>query len=279
MNFSNIWQHPKTTIIGFLTALVTISTVLSQQGVTLGHVGTGTVVELVSAIAAALALGFAQDWQGAPKTAKTNAPQKLGVALLIILLLPTPFVTGCTSSQVNSVVSKINAFLPTAVSLLNEALTIYAAVGSTPQNAGQSQVYSALQIVETDLTALQKPLADYLAASASAQKQSAWTNVMAAVDTATTDADSLLQIAAVKDPESSKNGAIIVASIDAAVHVLDGYVSSTLTPAQVQARASARRLKLQSLVTHWSSQDRQMVSAKLGVPFGVALRNAEAAGF
>ena len=51
---SNAWKNPKTSAAGLLIALLSISGALSQQGVTLGHAGTGTVVALVSSIATAL---------------------------------------------------------------------------------------------------------------------------------------------------------------------------------------------------------------------------------
>ena len=55
MNFiSNIWNHPKTSAAGLLISIISIAGVLSQQGITLGAAGTGTVVALVSAIATAL---------------------------------------------------------------------------------------------------------------------------------------------------------------------------------------------------------------------------------
>ena len=51
---NNIWNHPKTTVAGLLIATATIAGVLSQQGITLGTAGTGTVVTLISALATAL---------------------------------------------------------------------------------------------------------------------------------------------------------------------------------------------------------------------------------
>lgn len=50
----NVWQHPRTTAAGLLIALVSIGGVLSQQGITLGRAGTGTVVTLITALASAL---------------------------------------------------------------------------------------------------------------------------------------------------------------------------------------------------------------------------------
>lgn len=50
---SNIWQHPRTSCAGLLIAALTISGVLSQQGITLGHAGTGSVISLIAALATA----------------------------------------------------------------------------------------------------------------------------------------------------------------------------------------------------------------------------------
>jgi hypothetical protein len=54
-------DHPKTTIFGLLTAVVQVCVVLQGQGIDLGHIGTGTVVMLVSALATALLGLLAKD--------------------------------------------------------------------------------------------------------------------------------------------------------------------------------------------------------------------------
>lgn len=57
----NIWNHPKTSVAGVLICIVTIAGVLSQQGITLGTAGTGTVVTLIAGIATALLGLIAKD--------------------------------------------------------------------------------------------------------------------------------------------------------------------------------------------------------------------------
>lgn len=57
----NIMAHPKTSAAGLLIAVVTIGGVFAQQGITLGHAGTGTVVTLVSAVCTALLGLIAKD--------------------------------------------------------------------------------------------------------------------------------------------------------------------------------------------------------------------------
>ena len=80
---TNIWNHPKTSAAGLLIAVVSIAGVLSQQGISLGKAGTGTVVSLASALATALLGLLAKDpeagtegterpsrYQGTPSSAR-----------------------------------------------------------------------------------------------------------------------------------------------------------------------------------------------------------------
>jgi hypothetical protein len=56
-----ILANPKTSAAGVLIAIVTIAGVLSQQGITLGNAGTGTIVSLVAALATGLLGLLAKD--------------------------------------------------------------------------------------------------------------------------------------------------------------------------------------------------------------------------
>jgi len=56
-----ILEQPKTSAAGMLLALTTVLGVLQQQGVSLGHVGTGTVISLGSALATAMLGLLAKD--------------------------------------------------------------------------------------------------------------------------------------------------------------------------------------------------------------------------
>jgi len=68
--FANALAHPRTSAAGVLIAIVSIMGVLSQQGITLGKAGTGTVVSLVTAMASALLGLLARD----PGTETAPAP-------------------------------------------------------------------------------------------------------------------------------------------------------------------------------------------------------------
>jgi hypothetical protein len=59
--FKNILGHPKTSVTGILTAAVIVAGVLSQQGITGGKAGSGTIVTLVGALATALLGMLAKD--------------------------------------------------------------------------------------------------------------------------------------------------------------------------------------------------------------------------
>ena len=59
--FENALAHPRTSTAGLLIAVVSVMGVLSQQGITLGKAGTGSVVSLVTAMASALLGLLARD--------------------------------------------------------------------------------------------------------------------------------------------------------------------------------------------------------------------------
>lgn len=88
--FQNIWLHPRTSAAGLLIAAVTVAGVLSQQGVTLGTAGKGTVVALISALATALLGLLAKDPGG-------NGPSPTAGAVLLLALFVPPAFTQTTA--------------------------------------------------------------------------------------------------------------------------------------------------------------------------------------
>jgi hypothetical protein len=54
-------QHPKTSAAGLLIGLTSVLGVLQQQGVSLGHVGTGSGISLATALASAVLGLLAKD--------------------------------------------------------------------------------------------------------------------------------------------------------------------------------------------------------------------------
>jgi hypothetical protein len=129
MNFiSNIWNHPKTSAAGLMIAIISISGVLSQQGITLGSAGTGTVVALAGSLATALLGLLSRDPEGATasSSASVSVNAKLGVWALIALLLPLPFVSGCSGKSVAQDIVNWTPALQSAVATVDSTAAMLA---------------------------------------------------------------------------------------------------------------------------------------------------------
>jgi hypothetical protein len=128
MKLSNILAHPKTSIAGVLIAIVTITGVLSQQGITLGHAGTGTMVALVAALATAFLGLFAQDpaANASKETiASGSTAAKLGMFALLLLLPAGLLMTGCPKNaqhDASVAVASIGASLNTAAQVNHQMI-------------------------------------------------------------------------------------------------------------------------------------------------------------
>jgi hypothetical protein len=120
---SNIWNHPKTSAAGVLIAVVTIASVLSQQGITLGNVGTGNYVTLASGLAAALLGLLARDPVSSTESS-SNATARLGCWALIALLLQLPFMSGCNATTVAQDIVNWTPALQSAVATVNSTAAL-----------------------------------------------------------------------------------------------------------------------------------------------------------
>lgn len=109
ISISNIWKHPHTSVAGVLISVATVAGVLAQQGITMGTLGGGSVVSLAGALATALLGLLAHDprakGQSGPAAGLEpagkgdgGAAAKLGIWLLIVLLMPLPWLQGCTGT-------------------------------------------------------------------------------------------------------------------------------------------------------------------------------------
>ena len=133
MNFKNIWNHPKTSAAGLLIAVASIAGVLSQQGVSLGKVGTGTAVSLASALATALLGLLAKDPSSAtspttiqPVSASASQQAKLGAWMLIALVIPLPWMQGCTAAGVAEDIVNWTPPLQSAVATVDSTAALLA---------------------------------------------------------------------------------------------------------------------------------------------------------
>jgi len=128
-SISNTWNHPKTSAAGLLIAVVTIAGALSRQGITLGVAGNGTVITLVSGLATALLGLLARDPDrsaGHDTASDTNSTVKLGAWALIALLLPLPFVGGCSATNVAQQIVNWTPALQSAVATVDSTAGLLA---------------------------------------------------------------------------------------------------------------------------------------------------------
>lgn len=228
--FSNIWNHPKTSAAGLLIAIVSIASVLTQQGITLGAAGKGTVVTLVTGIATALLGLLAKDPSDGVSAGSSTA--KLGVWMLVsVLLMGTMPVIGCTQAQKISVAQEIVTWTPSVVSA---AETVGATISLLqPQYA----VLIAASTAGFDALAkgLQVAANDYLANPNQTTLALLQTEVVKFQQNVNI---SLLQVAQIKDANSQRMALAAINALATVVNTIMGLVQSVSTKAQVAAMAS-----------------------------------------
>jgi len=221
MNFTNIWNQPKTSAAGLLIAVASIAGVLSQQGVTLGKAGTGTVVSLASALATALLGLLAKDPEAASeqvsgaasqRAGAANTSAKLGAWMLIALTLSATLpTTGCTAST-----SELQSDATALASALNNLAAVIQPSDATAANN------------------LKTAAAALTAAAQSGTTGPAWEQVL---NTATSGAEVVL--AAI--PVTAPYAALLAIAIAAAEAIIANTVSGGT---QVKAEATGNNTNL-----------------------------------
>ena len=117
----NVWEHPRTSVAGLLIAIVTMAGVLSQQGITLGGAGTGTVVSLVGALPRRYWGCWRKILADRPVASKGADSREVGAWALIALLMPLPFMGGCSGSTVARNIVDWTPALQSAVASVDSA--------------------------------------------------------------------------------------------------------------------------------------------------------------
>lgn len=214
---SNIIQHPKTTLLGIITLLTTVLPVLIAQGVTLGHAGTGSVVQLIGGVLGALSLALAKD-PGAtsiPDAPASRPTSNLRSLAIVALLMPLSFApAGCTGPQVaqdivnwtptvistaNTVTSVVASLAPADAAIIGAATAGFDAAANLLSQQAQAYLAhpssTALGVLQTQVTALQqnvnKALLAALSISSSAQQK-----VLAAIQGLATAVTAVLALVA-----------------------------------------------------------------------------------
>lgn len=185
-----------------------------------------------------------------------------GLALLAALGLAVGL-ASCSQGDAVKAASTIHAYLPTVMALAGNATTMAAALD--PAEAAGLQALSAK--VQTELEELDTVSGAYAAAPSA----DGWTRMSSVVDALMSDADQGLMAAlAIKNPASQAEAKVALSALDAAIHVVDGYMMAARTPQQAKVVAEQREarpgaVKLQNVVRYWSPRDRQTVAQAFGV--------------
>lgn len=230
---ANIWNHPKTSVAGLLIAVTTIAGVLGQQGITLGNAGTGTVVALVASIATAL-LGLLARDPGGTGPATGNSTAKLGVWALISLLLPLPFLGGCSATSVAQDIVNWVPALESTVATVDSTAALLAPADAPVFAAATAGFDAAASLLSTQAKAyLANPKATVLA-----QLQTAVVTFQQQVNTA------LLQAAKITNPTSQQHAIAAINAVATIVSSILGLVESVSSNAAVAQMASHSTIKL-----------------------------------
>jgi hypothetical protein len=264
MNFiSNIWNHPKTSAAGILIAVASVAEVLSQQGVSLGKVGTGTVVSLASALATALLGLLAKDPETStcPQACKSNSAAKLSAWLLIALLIPLPWIEGCNAATAAQDIVNWTPSLQSAVATVDSTAALLAPADAPIFVAATVGFDAATNLLVGQAQA-------YLAnpsASALAKMQNQIVTLQQQVNSA------LLQAARIVDAKSQQHALAAIQAVGTIVTAILSLVQSISSKAQVAHMASQSGIKLAAVEPYLdSSRAANIVAVHYAEPLAAA---------
>jgi len=264
MNFiSNIWKYPKTSAAGVLIAVVTIAGVLSQQGISLGKVGTGTVISLVTAIATALLGLLARDPDPSASQQVGGAASqqaKLGAWMLIALLLSSTL-TGCSAASVAQDIVNWTPSLESAIATVDSTASLLAPMDAPIFAAATTGFDAAANLLEVQAKAyLANPSASVLG-----QLQAQVVTFQQQVNS------SLLAVVKIADSASQKHALSAIQAVATIVNAMLALVESVSSKAAVAHMAQAAQIKLAAIEPLLdSNQAVAMVAAHYDVPVAEA---------
>jgi hypothetical protein len=267
MNFiENIWKNPKTSAAGLLIAVASVAGVLSQQGISLGKVGTGTVVSLASALATAL-LGLAAKDPGTATSPSATAYRsaggqaKLGALMLIALIIPLPWMQGCTAAGAAEDIVNWTPALQSAVATVDSTAALLAPADAPIFSAATVGFDAASNL----LVAQAKAYLTNPSASVLAQLQNQIVTFQQQVNTA------LLAAARIVDTKSQQHALAAIQGVGTIVTAILGLVQSISSKAQVAQMAAESGVKLAAVEPYLNeSRSAQIVAAHYGEPLSVA---------
>ena len=269
-SISNIWNHPRTSAAGLLIAAVTIAGVFSQQGVTLGHAGTGTVVGLIAACATALLGLLARDpgaggeqFSGPASRRMSGASQqaKLGVWMLIALLVQLTWVSGCSGQSVAQDIVNWTPSLQSAVATVDSTAAVLAPADAPIFAAATTGFDAASNLLVTQAKAY---LADP-SASALTQLQNQVVVLEQQVNAA------LLEAGKITDAASQQHALTAIQAVGTIVNTILALVQSVSSKTAVARMAAASTIKLAAVEGSMDgAQAARMLAAHYDEPVAVA---------
>ncbi|HEX4757195.1 MAG TPA: hypothetical protein VH308_04400 [Terracidiphilus sp.] len=269
MNFiSNIWNHPKTSGAGLLIAIVTVAGVLSQQGITLGAAGKGSVITLVGALASALLGLLAQDPDGGPVSGSTGQQNKLGAWALIALLMPLPFTSGCSEITVAQDIVNWTPALQSSVATLDSTGAVLSPADA-PVFAAATAGFDAAAIL---LTAQAKAYLANPSAGTLQQMQSQIVVLQQQVNVA------MLQAARIVNPSSQQHVLVAIQAVGTVVSAILSLVQSVSSKAAVAQMVAGSTIKISAVRAYMNGgAAAEIVAAHYGEPVAVARVQVEQA--
>ncbi len=260
-SFSNIWNHPKTSAAGLLIAVVTICSVLSQQGITLGNAGTGTVVALISGLASAFLGLLARDPDPGPAS-NTGSTAKLGVLMLCALLVSgTMPLAGCSETTVAHDIVNWTPSLESAVATVDSTAALLVPADAAIFTAATAGFDAAANLLVAEAKAyLANPTASVLA-----QLQGALVTLQQQVNA------SLLSAAKINNPNSQAHVTAAINGVATIVTAILGLVTSISSKTAVAQMAAASTVKLAEVRPYMDENKAvAMVASHYGEPVEVA---------
>jgi hypothetical protein len=266
-SISNAWNHPNTSAAGLLIAIVTGAGVLSQQGVNLGKVGSGTIVTLAGALATAL-LGLLAKDPGKttplpPSIPPTgiSATTKLGVLALAALLLPLPLVAGCSGATVAQDIVNWTPTLESAVATVDSTAALLAPADAPIFTAATVGFDTASNLLVAQAKAyLANPTASLLV-----QIQSQIVTFQQQVNS------SLLEAVKIADPASQKHALLAVQAVATVVSAMLALVQSISNKSAVAQMAANSTIKIAAVQPFFDpAQAAQVIAAHYGESISVA---------
>jgi hypothetical protein len=242
-----------------LIGIVTIAGALSQQGITLGKAGNGSVIGLICGIATALLGLLAKDPESAPSSSSSTV--KLGAWALIALLLHLSFVVGCSGQSVAQNIVNWTPTLQNAVATVDSTAALLAPADA-PIFAAATVGFDAASNL---LVAQAKAYLSNPSASVLAQLQTQVVVLQQQVNA------SLLQVARISNPNSQQHALVAVQAVGTIVSAILALVQSISGKVAVAQMAAQSTIKLATVRPYLNEGNAaEIVAAHYGEPVELA---------